>query len=132
MIRLILAVVVGVVAGASAVALGQWLGHLIVPPPKGLDPNDMEAMKALVASMPPTAFIPVLASYFAGALTGVAVALAVAQGRRLAGWVTLAILFLFAAANMLMLPHPAWFVVGVILVYGLGGFIADRWLGKRG
>jgi hypothetical protein len=131
MIRLILAVVVGVVASASVVALGQWIGHRIVPPPSIPDPSDMEAVKAMIAALPPQAFIPVLASYFAGALLGPAAALAVARGRRLAGWTCLAILFLFAVANMVMLPHPLWFTAGVVVAYAAGGFIADRWLGRR-
>jgi hypothetical protein len=125
MIRTILGILGGVITGGVTVAVGHQIGQMFYPMPPGMDPTDMEAFRALVASMPTGAFVAVLLAWLAGAFTGPVAALVIGRHRPLlltcvvTGFFLLAVVF-----NLATLPHPVWMMVagpvGSVLMAALG------------
>ena len=70
MIRKILAVVIGIVAGSAFNMAIVMASHIVYPLPEGIDPNDFEAFKAHVEAhgLPIGALIMVLAAHSGGSL----------------------------------------------------------------
>lgn len=52
MIKKIIAVPAGVLAGGLGIYLTETLGHKLYPLPAGMDPNDMDAMASYVSTAP--------------------------------------------------------------------------------
>jgi hypothetical protein len=125
MVRKILAVVAGVVVGAVVVWVVQLLGHRVVPLPAGMDPTNMESVRAHMAEIPAAAFGFVLLGYVLGALVGGYTAARIGRAPRLALAVG-AILMVFGILNVVLIPHPLWFTVATFIV-----FLPAAWLGGR-
>lgn len=119
--RNVLAGFLGVLAHGLVVLGLESITHRIWPPPAGLDLEDTEALRELMANIPPSALIAVLAAWLIAAFVGANVAgrIAIGQRRRVALIAGL-ISAVGAGLNLSMIPHPAWFVAGTVLVYGLG------------
>lgn len=113
MLRILLALVVGVLVAFTVVAVGEAVGHWIYPPPPGTDLSDPEALKTLMATLPTQAIAAVLVAWAAASFLGGAVAGAIARRR----WAALAIggvILAVGAATMVMIPHPLWFMIGSV------------------
>lgn len=127
--RNVLAVVFGVAIAGFAVMGVELLGHAIYPPPQGLSPDDPKAIEAYIAGAPFLAIAFVLFAWAVGAFVGGAVAARVAAGRwtRRYGVRVGLVLFVMAAMNMWMIPHPLWFMLAApfaCLIPGwLGGLV---------
>lgn len=128
MLRLILSIVGGVIIAFVIVMAGDMLSQSLAvsagSPPT--DMNDRAAMEAYMAGMPTMVFIAMLATWTVAAFT--AAAFATRFGRRGAwpGWVAGGLFLCATAANLLMIPHPAWMAIaGVVLV------VAAAWFGAR-
>jgi hypothetical protein len=115
MIRKILGVVAGVVAGGLVVFAVEAVGHAVFPPPPGLDTSDPETMKTMMQSLPVGALLCVVVAWVLGAFAGGAVAALV--GRSLGpALVTGALQLLFGIVTMVMIPHPLWMIaLGIVL-----------------
>ncbi len=131
MLRLVLGVIAGVVAGFAVVMVAELIGHQIFPPPPGLDPSDREAVKALIPTLPIGAFVAVLIAWGLGTFAASAAALLVSRRRRLAGGIAAAVVAAASAATLVMIPHPAWFVAAAIVVVLGGAWLADRLFGAK-
>ena len=116
--RKILATLAGLATGFVVIMLLETVSHKLYPPPPGLDLKDPAALKALIASMPLTAFLLVLLAYALASLLGGLVATLVA-GRRATGpaLVVGGVLMAGGVANVVMIPHPAWFVAASLALY---------------
>lgn len=112
------AVALSVGAGALAIAGGEAVGHWIYPPPKNLDPNDLVATGAYAARAPKSVFIAVLVSYLVGSL--IASYLATRFAGRASGRIAGQILAGLAVINVMTLPHPLWFLVGMGVAFFVG------------
>lgn len=128
MLRLILSIVGGVIIAFVIVMAGDMLSQSLAvsagSPPT--DMNDRAAMEAYMAGLPTMVFIAMLATWTVAAFT--AAAFAARFGRRGAwpGWVAGGLFLCATAANLLMIPHPAWMAIaGVVLV------VAAAWFGAR-
>lgn len=125
MIRSVLAVVVGVVVAVIVVGLVEAIGHVIFPPPPGIDLADPEALRALISQLPLGAIV--LVAWGLGALVG-GVTAALTAGRSyiahalIVGGIQMA----FGILTMLMIPHPLWFVIASFAIV-----IPSAWLGAR-
>lgn len=124
MLRTVLGVVAGVVAGFGIVFAVEWLGHQIFPMPADM-PTDPEGMKAMIASLPVETLGAVVAAWTLGALGGALIANAVAR-RALAGWITVLLLIAATVANLVMFPHPAW-----MAICGIALPVVMAWLAQR-
>lgn len=117
-LRYLLALLAGAIVAGFVVAGFEALGHSVYPPPQGLDPGDIEQIKAAVAAMPVGALLFVLFAWVAGAYAGGLVAARLAPGRRgiLAAFVG-ALVLAAVVANLAMIPHPLWFAaLGIVAV----------------
>lgn len=126
MLRSIGAVVAGVIVGAFVIFIVESVGHLIFPPPPGVDLKDAAALSAMMSVIPFGAKLGVVIAWMAGVLAGGVAALAI--GRR---WAPLAIvvattLFAMAVVTMLTIPHPFWMQAAALAVTVLGAFGAIR------
>jgi len=126
-IRNILAVITGWIAG-SLINMGLvQTGHLLIPI-EGIDPSDMEALAQVMPSLDFKYFIFPFLAHALGTLVGSLVAgfIAVSHTMRF----SLAVGFLFLLGGIMvnyMLPGPQWFAVLDILV----AYIPMAWLGGK-
>ena len=117
--RKILGVVAGIIAGSLTVFLLEMLGHLIVPPPLGMNAADLDSVRAAMSQMPLATFLLVLVAWSAGSFVGglVAAAIARSSGRGCA-LVVAGLIVLSGIVSMIMIPHPIWFwIAGIILPF---------------
>ncbi len=118
MLRSIGSVVAGVVAGGLLVALVEKLGHLVYPPPEGLDSKDLEAMKEFVATLPVGAFLFVLLAWAVGSLGGGWLAAKIAARKPLVhALIVGGVLMIGGILTLVTIPHPLWFTIVGVLVF---------------
>ncbi len=120
MLRKILAIPAGFLAGGLGIFLVQAIGHKLYPLPEGMNPNDMEAMKNYVDTAPFMALFFVIISYALGAFLSGFVSTKVAGDHKKVYAIACGIVFLIQSIYMMYsLPTPMWFWVLGILVWAL-------------
>jgi hypothetical protein len=112
MLRGILGIIAGVVAGVLTTFAAELAGHMIYPPPAGVDLNDPASLQAFMDQVPLGAKIAVLIAWALGIFVGSAVAIFVAQRQSWPAWVTAVLLFGAALSTMVIIPHPDWMLWG--------------------
>jgi hypothetical protein len=122
--RRIAAILAGFVVANIVIFALEALGHVIYPPPPGLDLTKPEAFRTMVSQMPPGAFVVLLVGWLAGTAAGVATAQRINRAPTLLpGLVVGTMLFAATAYNFSIIPHPLWVVVaalvGIPIVTGL-------------
>ena len=85
MLRLILGVLAGVVVGVVVIGVVEGVGHMLFPPPPGLDLTDPLQLHTAMSKVPVQAKVWVLLAWFLGALAGASTANLIAGRRRWAG-----------------------------------------------
>ena len=137
MIRKIMAVVIGIVAGGVFNMAMVTASHAVYPLPDGIDPNDFEALKAHVEvhGMPTGALIMVLVAHAGGSLVSGFVCGLIAMRSWCVAAIGLGALWTCGGIAMLMmLPAPIWFAVTDVGLYipaallgvRLGGALTGR------
>lgn len=125
MLRRLIGVIVGLLAGTIIVALIEGLGHALWPPPAGTDLRDPEQLKALLPTLPIGALAAVVVAWVLGSLGGGWMAATLSRDGRMALVVGF-ILLCMGVITMVQIPHPAWmWVMGVALP------LPAAWLGAR-
>jgi len=126
MIRNILSIIAGIVAGIIVLFCVELVGHLISPPP-AFDVNDLEAMKAYTANAPAFIFIMLILAYMAGSFAGGFIAGSIARQKKLDNALTVGgVLLGLGTYNLFSLPHPTW-----VIVFGIVVFIPCAWIGGK-
>ncbi len=116
-LRTSLALGVGILVAFVTIMLIERISHSFFPLPANIDWGDSTASTRYMSQLPPMALILVLFAWCCGISLGIASASWIA--RRVRGRFALAIGSLIgigAIANMLMLPHPLWFMVLTAIV----------------
>ena len=113
--RAILGVLAGLVAMFVVIMGIEYVGHMVYPPPPGLNPMVTEDLSAIMASQPAAAKAFVVVAWVVGAFAG--------------GWV--------AAKISRTYPRAAAVIVALMVVAGVVGMILQlrgppRWLAARG
>jgi len=127
MLRLVLAIVGGVVVAFVLVFATELLFHAISPAAGTVpDPSDREAMRTYVSAQPLSAKLAVLAGWTLAAFAGSAVAARFGGRGRWPGWVVAGLFLAATASNFLMFPHPTWMVAAAVAL-----IVAAGWLGAR-
>jgi hypothetical protein len=131
MFRKILAVLLGVLVAGLVITVVEGASHALWPPPPNLDLSRPEDMARLMEVVPLPAKIAVLVAWGLGSFAGGAVA-----ARRAPDWprgaasVVGGVHMAGGIATLAMIPHPAWMVVGSVLVFLpsalLGAHLARR------
>ncbi len=124
-LRNILAAILGWFGG-SAINMGLvQIGNNVFPI-GGIDPNDMEALAALMPSLGPEHFIFPFLAHALGTLVGAALAYLLAASHKMKFALGIGCFFLLGGlAVNYMLPGPIWFAVADILI----AYIPMAWLG---
>lgn len=117
-LRNILAVIGGLVTGSAIIYIIQIIGHEIFPPPEGLDPTDPESLRMYSDRISAGALWMVILAYAAGALTGGFVSALIAPTTaKIVALVTGGIFTVFGVINLMLIPHPTWFLFVSLSVY---------------
>lgn len=127
-VRLVLAVVAGLLLGSVLNMALIALGGSLVAPPEGADVRTMEGLKAALPLFEPRHFLFPFLAHALGTLLGAAVAAWLVPARAGAAALAVGGLFLLGGiANAVILPAPWWFIaVDLLLAY-----LPAAWLGQR-
>jgi len=126
MVRNIGAILTGVVTAFVMVWVIEKLGHLIYPPPADLDFSDPEAIRPYMATLPFVALLFPMIAWVVGTFAGSLVASKIGTANPLAFAGVVGGLVLAATiANLIMIPHPAWFsAVSLVAIAASAWFAA--------
>jgi len=124
--RPFLGTLAGLVAGVVIIFVVEMLGHVLYPPPEGVDLKDPAQLEALMGTIPLGAKIAVLIAWGLGVFGGGAAAVSISGGVRWPAAVVAVVLLGFAAMTMIEIPHPAWMVAGALFATGAGWYGATR------
>lgn len=127
----ILAVVAGIVIGAAVNMLIISISGSLVPLPEGVDPNDMESIKANMHRYETMHFIMPFLAHALGTLVGAFVAAKIAANRKRIFALLIGGVFLIGGIMMVVeLPSPTWFnALDLVVAYfpmGWLGFILAK------
>lgn len=131
-LRNILAIIAGAIAG-SIVNMGLIVGgSSLIVPPAGVDPSDMESLKASMHLFGPQHFVFPFLAHALGTFAGAAIATLVAASHKMKFAIAIGVLFLVGGiANTFMLPAPVWFIVfDLLLAYIPTSYVAGKILGN--
>lgn len=125
--RSFLSVLAGLIIGYIIITLFENVGTLVYPLPTGVDPTDVEALRAIADQIPVGAFVFIVVGWGAGTFTGPWLAGRIARRFKGShGAVVTALLTLGGLFTLFSIPHPAWvWVAGLIALIG-GGFLGSR------
>ena len=105
---LVLGVVVGIVANMGLV----MLGGIVLPPPEGVDPTELESIRANIGSYSPLQFVPPFVAHAVGTLIGAGLATAISRSASF--WPALVVggwFLLGGIAMVALIPEtPVWFM----------------------
>ena len=127
-LRNVLAVIAGIILG-SIVNMGIiTISGSIIPPPEGVDPTDMESLKASLHLFEPRHFIFPFLAHALGTLVGAFAAASIAANNKLKFALGIGAFFLIGGiTNIIMLSSPIWFT----LLDLVGAYIPMGWLGGK-
>ena len=127
-LRLLLAVIVGFVAGSAVNMALISASASLIPPPPGADVTTMEGLRASMHLFEPKHFLFPFLAHALGTLVGALVATLLAPQRSIVPALVVGVLFFAGGcANVAMLPSPLWFdVVDLVL-----GYLPFAWVGYR-
>jgi len=124
MLRDILAGVIGVAIAVFIVFLADMLSHMVYPMPAGLDPQDAEALRPYIASLPIGAFLMIMGGWVVATFVGSVVAGRIGTAK---AWifptVVGGVMFAATTATLIAIPHPHWFTA-----ISLIAILASAWL----
>ena len=127
MIRIVFAILTGLIVAIFLIWLIQTLSHSVYPPPAGLDLNNPEQLQEFIKNLPTGAFVFLISSYALGTLLGGWVACLIAADKP---WLYAAIIGAFVLTgtvmNIMAISHPTWFIFVTIPV-----IIAMAWLASK-
>jgi hypothetical protein len=124
-LRRIGAVIVGLIVAFILVFAAEGIAHKIYPPPPGMNMQDMERVKAFVATLPLSVMLIVLTGWLIATFVATWLAARIA-GTLFPGYIVGALLLCAGIANAIMLPQPIWFSIASIVIY-----IGATWVGAR-
>lgn len=127
MVRLLVAVILGIVGAFVCIVLVESASHWFWPLPTGLDFNDPAQLANFVGNMPIGALLALVFGWCVGAFVGSAISTRIAPIHKArAALSVFVVLALATCANFLMIPHPLW-----LLLAATGCLPAFAWLGWR-
>ena len=130
--RTILGMLLGVVTMMFTIYAVESIGHLLYPPPAGLDPRNPEHLQMIVAVAPTGAMIMLVLGWTTGAFVGGWVAARIARHTRAAA-IAIALFVMAGVAGMIMIvpEHPKWVSAFGFLLPIPVALIAAKLAGRR-
>lgn len=130
--RSILAVVAGLIVGGLIVAGIEYLGHIIYPPPDGLDLTNPEAIREFASAAPTSARLVVLLAWFLGPFGGGWLAARLATRSPMTHALIVGAFFLIGdLVNLITIPSPVWMWIGGLVAPPLAAYLAGRAAGSQ-
>ena len=127
-VRNILALIIGLVAGSIVNMALVTLGARVIPPPAGVDVSNVESMRASAHLLEAKHFVFPFVAHALGTLAGAFVAYRMAATRGAIPAFAVGVLFLAGGiAACFMIPAPAWFIALDLL----GAYLPMAWLATR-
>jgi uncharacterized membrane protein YqgA involved in biofilm formation len=127
-LRNVLAVVAGVVVGGAVNMALITVSGSVIPLPEGVDPADLESLKANIDRFEPRHFLMPFLAHALGTLVGAFLAARLAASRRTALALGVGVFFLLGGvANAFLLPTPGWFLAADLLL----AYLPMAWIGGR-
>jgi len=136
-VRNILAVIVGAVAGGVINMAIVMIGPMVIAPPAGVDMTTVEGLKAGMHLMGPQHFISPFLAHAIGTLVGAMVAwLIAASYKQICAYIVGVLFLLGGISACFMIPAPAWFraldlIVAYIPMAWLGAMIGQSFTGGK-
>lgn len=128
MLKNILAVVLGFILGGSVNMGLIMVSGSIIPPPAGVDPTNMESLKASMHLFEAKHFIFPFLAHALGTLVGAFIAAKVASSHKMTFALVIGGFFMLGGiTNAFLLPAPIWFIVLDIVV----AYLPMAWLGGK-
>jgi hypothetical protein len=125
--RSVIAVVLALVLALALIIGVEVMSSILHRLPPGLDPNDLEVVKAHVARYPPAVLLLAGMGWGLTTLLSAWLATRLGSGRHPAhGILVGSILLIAAIGNMLMLPYPRWFWILNLVVLPAGFCLGAR------
>lgn len=127
-LRNILAILAGVILGGLVNMGIIMISGSIIPPPEGVDPSNMENIKANMHLYETKHFIFPFLAHALGTLVGAFIAFLIAVNHKTTFALVIGFFFLLGGiASVFMLPAPGWFIVfDLVLAY-----IPMAWIGAK-
>ena len=128
LLRNILSVIIGIVAG-SAVNMGIiMISGSVIPPPEGADVTTAEGLKASMHLFGPQHFLFPFLAHALGTLVGALLAALIAGSHKLKFAFAIGIFFLAGGIySVAILPSPLWFTLADLIV----AYLPMAWLGYK-
>lgn len=127
-LRNILAIVLGLVAGSLVNGGIIQISSSVIAPPEGVDVMTAEGLKAGLHLFEPKHFLMPFLAHALGTLFGAFVAAKICAGPKLLYAMIIGFVFLFGGISMIfMVPSPLWFsIVDLTLAYLPMAFLGAR------
>ncbi|MEY3022546.1 MAG: hypothetical protein RIS86_1744 [Planctomycetota bacterium] len=128
-LRRVTGFLLALLAGAAVNMLLLGAVGALVPPPEGVDPQDLESIRAHIADYAPVQFVAPFVAHAGGTLAGAFLATLLAGLRGPAGGLAIGAFFLIGGVMMVaMIPEtPRWFAATDLV----GAYLPMGWLGWR-
>jgi hypothetical protein len=127
-VRNILAVLLGLVAGSAVNMAIVVAGPALIPPPAGVDVTNAESLAQSIHLFGPQHFVMPFLAHALGTLVGALVAYLVAASHKARFAWAIGVLFLAGGvAASFMIPAPAWFMAADLLL----AYLPMAWLAIR-
>jgi len=127
-LRNVLAVVAGVAIGGIVNMGIITLSGLLIPPPEGVNPNDLESIKANIHLYQPIHYLMPWLAHALGSFSGAFIAALLATSNKMRIAVGIGIWTMVGGiAAAYMIPAPTWFIVAdLALAYIPMAFLAGK------
>lgn len=127
-VKNILAVVAGLIAGSLVnMAIIMLSSHLVLPP-QGIDTSTMEGLKEALPLFEPKHFLMPFLAHAIGTLVGAYITVLLAASHKMTYALVIGCFFLLGGiTNVILLPSPTWFTVLDLAV----AYLPMAWLGGR-
>jgi len=129
-LKMALAVIAGILIGGMVNGGIINLSPMIIPPPEGVDVNDMESLRANMHLFQPKNFIFPFLAHALGTLVGAFAAAKIAGVKQIRLGLIVGLVFLLAGTSMIVImkvPSPMWFNALDLI----GAYLPMGWLGAK-
>jgi hypothetical protein len=124
MLRTLMGLAAGLAVAIVTIMIVEAIGNQLFPPPHGYDMTEASTMALPIQTL----MWPVI-GWFAGSLTGSAIAVHLSH-QRWAGWAITGLVLAAMVLNFAMITHPLWMMVAGPLAAILGGWIGQQIAGR--
>lgn len=125
--RRVLSIVAGLVTLFVVVYILEMIGHLIFPPPEGIDMMNREEIARIMDDIPFGGLLSVVIAWFVGTLGAAFVATRVGQDSTMtAAYIIGGFGIAFGAMNYLSIPHPTWMIVAGLVAFAGGAYLGGE------